>query len=68
MKVRPTLRMTNQEKFIHYYEESLSKASKKIEVYNMAVDMWKSIHSCDPPYTTFNSFKVSYSLRRKKVN
>jgi len=66
MKVRQTLMMTNQEKFIYYYEESLSKAEKKIDVYYLAVDEWRAKHDCDPPYTTFNSFKVSYSVSKKK--
>lgn len=66
MKIRTTLRMTNQEKFIHYYEENLSEADKKIDVYELAVSTWKERHDCEPPYTTFNSFKVSYSIFKRK--
>jgi hypothetical protein len=66
MKIRTTLRMTNQEKFIHYYEENLSEADKRIESYKLAVKTWKERHDCDPPYTTFNSFKVSYSVFKRK--
>lgn len=68
MKVRSTLMMTNQEKFIHYYEESLPNTKQNIDAYNMATSIWRRKHNCDPPYSTFNSFKVSYSIFNKKIN
>lgn len=66
MEVRKTMLMTNQEKLIHYYEENLSKADTKPEVYNLAVNTWRELHKCDPPYSNFNSFKVAYSIYKNQ--
>lgn len=70
MKIRTTIRMTNQEKFIHYFEENLKEDDKRRVTYNKAVDTWKDIHKCDPPYSNYDSFKVALSKFRKdhKVN
>lgn len=61
MITNKTLRMTNQEKFVFYYQESLPNSDKNETAFKLAVKKWHTIHKCDPPYSSYNSFKVAYS-------
>ena len=57
--------MTVQELFIKYFKEELTKVKNARTAYRRASDRWESDKGCKPPYSGYDSLRVTIAKTEK---